>query len=83
MEPEPYEKLWPSNSSVGRRIAMSTSGVCRLRMGNRLPSNEVMHRIEDAYDWPILDQFAAINRGTYAQDFDRMLKDESKSRAAA
>lgn len=69
--PQPY-----SNITIGKKIGMSHSGVCRLRMGNRFPSSEAARRIEEALNWPIVDQFNAIRNGTYAEEFEKVIRGE-------
>ena len=50
---------YPSNAQVADDLGMSISGVSRLRSGARLPSLQVMVKIEQAYGWTVQDQTAA------------------------
>lgn len=63
----------PYNGDVARRLGMSRSGVSRLRSGGRNPSKSVMKRVEAAYDWPLIDQFLALQQGVYHVEFERVL----------
>lgn len=63
----------PYNGDVARRLGMSRSGVSRLRSGGRNPSNSVMKRVEQAYDWPLVDQYLALQQGNYHTEFEKVL----------
>ena len=60
----------PTNASIARRIGLTNAGVSRIRHGSRVPSKDVIRVIEREYDFPALDQYAAIADGTYAAAFE-------------
>ena len=76
MEKPKFEFKTPSNISVGRKIGMSHAGISRIRGGNRVPSNKVVVVIERVYGWPIIDQYTAIQNGTYAEEFERVIQEK-------
>lgn len=65
----------PTNASVAKRIGLTNAGVSRIRRGNRVPSNVRVRIIEREYGWPIVDQYAAIQNKTYAEEFERVLQE--------
>jgi len=70
----------PTNESVARRIGLTNAGVSRIRRGNRIPSNSRMRLIEAEYGWSIVDQYMAKRGGTYAAEFEAILKsDDAKA----
>lgn len=60
----------PTNEEVGRKIGLTHSSVSRIRSGERLPSIEVMSRIEEEYNWSVGGQVRARQNGTYKDEFE-------------
>ena len=65
----------PSNSSVARRLDISTSMVCRIRAGNRMGSDKFFRKMEKVYGWPYIDQVTAVSEGTYAEEFEKVINE--------
>lgn len=64
------DRVIPTNEEVAQRIGLTHSGVSRIRSGARNASITAMRAIENEYQWPIQDQIAAREAGTYAENFE-------------
>ena len=74
-----------TNSQIAEALGLSESGVSRLRSGDRLPSLEVMQKIETKYGWTVQGQSNARQAGKWTEAFLEVLATvaEEASRATA
>lgn len=61
----------PSNETVGQLLGVSHASVSRYKSGDRLPELDVMAQIAQVFEWPLDDQYAARQNGTYADEFTK------------
>lgn len=69
-----------TNVEIAEALNLSTSGVSRLRSGERFPSLALMRQIELQFKWTISDQVDARFRGMWHSKFDRVLQGIAKTR---
>ncbi len=62
-----------TNGQVAEALGLSESGVSRLRSGDRLPSLEVMQKIETVYGWSVQGQSNARQAGDWTGAFVKVL----------
>ena len=63
-----------TNSQVAEALGLSESGVSRLRSGDRLPSLDVMQKIEDVYGWTVQGQSNARKDDGWTRGFLAVLQ---------
>lgn len=71
-----------TNVALGRIIGLDHSSASRLRRGERGASVQVMLRIEDEFKWPVREQYAAFQDGSFASEFARRLDEWTATRWA-
>lgn len=62
-----------TNGQVAEALGLSESGVSRLRSGDRLPSLEVMQKIETVYGWSVQGQSNARQAEDWTGAFVKVL----------
>ncbi len=67
----------PSNEEVGHRLGVSHATVSRYKSGDRFPTIDILAKIAEVYDWSIDDQYAARQKGTYANEFAERVAGDS------
>lgn len=71
-----------TNSQVAEALGLSESGVSRLRSGDRLPSLEVMQKIETVYGWSVQGQSNARQAGDWTGAFVKVLDAVAEEQAS-
>lgn len=70
-----------TNSQIAEALGLSESGVSRLRSGDRLPSLEVMQKIELKYGWTVQGQSNARQAGDWTKAFVAVLQTAAEEAA--
>lgn len=60
----------PTNKAVADKLGMSESGVSRLRSGDRMPSLQLMQKIQEEYDWTVQQQSDRRAAGDWTKGFE-------------
>lgn len=71
------------NRAVATDLDLSESGVSRLRSGDRMPSLELMQRIEKEYGWAVQAQSNARAAGDWTGAFEKVLTTVAEEREHA
>jgi hypothetical protein len=58
---------------LAKRLEISPITMSRYRMGDRVPSRDMLAKISSELGWSLNKQYAAIEAGTYAADFRTFL----------
>lgn len=66
--------LSPSNVDVAERLEVSPAAVCRFRRGSRVPRVGIRLKIAETYRWTVQAQAVAHANGTWADEFEAILK---------
>lgn len=71
-----------TNEAIGEMIGLTHSAVSRIRRGERLPSINVMTRIETEFKWTVADQIAVRVLGArrYAGRFNEVISEYFEDR---
>lgn len=70
-----------TNMQVGALIGLSEASVSRLRAGLRNPTWATMRRVAEALTWPVPDQAAYRENGSWAEEFERRLGEHAEQAA--
>lgn len=71
-----------TNELIGDKIGLTHSAVSRIRRGERLPSIEVMTKIDTVFKWSVVDQIAerAMGARRYAGRFNEVVAEYFEER---
>ena len=59
---------------VADKLGVTVAAVSRLRSGSRLPSFDLMCKIQGAYGWPVEEQARARVNGQWMYAFESVLR---------
>lgn len=62
-----------TNQRVADDLDLTHSAVSRIRSGNRLPSLNLVRRIEAVLGWSVEEQVSSLDPEVYAENFERIL----------
>ena len=62
-----------TNQRVADDLGITHSMVSRIRSGDRLPSLQLVRKIEAAYGWSVADQITDLDPKRYAVAFEAIL----------
>lgn len=63
-----------TNERVAQDLGITHSTVSRIRSGHRLPSLQLVRRIEAVLGWPVGEQVSSLDPTTYARAFEALLE---------
>lgn len=62
-----------TNQKVADELGITHSAVSRIRSGDRLPSLQLVRRINHVYGWSVEEQISDLDPHRYAEAFERLL----------
>ena len=63
-----------THRTVADKLGLTVAAVSRLRSGSRLPSFDLMWKIQEAYDWSVEEQTRARVDGQWMYAFESVLR---------
>lgn len=66
-------KASATNQRIADDLGITHSMVSRIRSGDRLPSLQLVRRINVVYGWSIEEQISSLDPKTYAVEFEKLL----------